>query len=408
MRFYRVLVALAAVLTLAVLAPTIAMAQGDDIRSPNDIIDPIMEQVVWASVVIGGFVWFILIYALIKFRRRKDSPKDAPDQTHGNNKLEIAWTIAPALVMAWLLVISYNALVELEGEGAPEPDFTVTATASQFSWLFTYPDGSESGTLRVQEDTVVRVRVVSTDVIHAFGIQGVPVKVDALPGRENFVWFSVEEPGNYTVQCFQYCGAAHGKMNTDLFVFRAGTQEQPWGEAAEPDDEEPEPTTPPAGNQTGGNQTGNQTADAAQSISLQEWAITDGEAPPFVVDAGQTVQFDVRNEGPNAPHNFFIGTYGAEGDPDREVLFNSDTLQPGQEASVFAEFDMEEGTVLEVWCDVTGHRDLGMFALLGVGVTPEDDGASAGEDPKLAGPSWAAAGLAALGAVLVHARRRTR
>lgn len=399
MRFSRVFVALAAVLTLAVLVPTIAMAQGDDVRSPNDIIDPIVEQVVWASIVIGGLVWILLIYALIKFRRRKDSPKDAPDQTHGNNKLEIAWTIAPALVMAWLLVISYNALVELDGSGRPDPDFTVTAEAAQFTWNFVYPDGSESSTLRVQEDTVVGVTVISKDVIHAFGIQGVPVKVDALPGRENFVWFTIEEPGNYTVQCYQYCGAAHGKMNTDLVVFEAGSQERPWGEPPEPDSEEPEPTTPP-----GGNQTLNQTADVDQAVSLTEWAITDGEAPPFVVDQGQTVRFTIQNDGATAPHNFYVGTYGDDGE--REVVFSSDTLDPGESTELFATFDMEEGTVFEVWCDVQGHRDLGMFGLLGVGVTPEDGGGTSGEDPKLAAPSWAAAALAATAAALVYARRR--
>ncbi len=387
---------------LAGIVPTIAMAQGDDVRSPNDIIDPIVEQVVWVSVVIGAFVWILLIYALIKFRRRKDSPKDSPDQTHGNNKLEIAWTIAPALVMAWLLVISYNALVELEGDGAPDAEFEVTAQASQFSWLFTYPDGTQSESLRVQEDVVVGVRVISTDVIHAFGIQGVPVKVDALPGRENYVWFAIEEPGNYTVQCFQFCGAAHGQMNADLIVFAAGSQEQPYGEPAAPAEEEPETTPPPSGNQTG-----NQTADSTQSVSLHEWGIADGDAPPFVVEAGQTVEFQIRNDGPNAPHNFFVGTYGAQGDANREVLFSSDTLQPGQDGNLFATFQMEEGTVLEVWCDVQGHRELGMFALLGVGVTPEDGEDTGGEDPKLAAPSFVAVGLvAAAAAAMVHARGR--
>lgn len=401
MRFSRVLVALAAVLLLAVFAPTIAMAQGDDVRSPNDIIDPIVEQVVWVSIFIGTFVWILLIYALIKFRKRPDSPRDSRDQTHGNNKLEIAWTIAPALVMAWLLVISYNALVEIDGAGRPEPDFTVTAEAAQFTWNFVYPDGTESGTLRVQEDAIVGVTVISKDVIHAFGIQGVPVKVDALPGRENFAWFTIEEPGNYTIQCYQFCGAAHGQMNADLVVFPTGTQERPWGESAEEGQQEPEPTTPPAGNQTG-----NQTADVDQSVSLREWEIADSGAPPFLVEPGQTVRFNIQNDGPAVQHNFYVGTYGQEGDPEREVLFQSDTIDPGETTELFASFDMEEGTVLEVWCDIPGHRDLGMFGLLGVGVTPEDGGDTGGEDPKLPAPSVAAVSIAALAAALVYAHRR--
>lgn len=410
MRFSRGFVILGGVLVLAVIVPAIALAQGDDVRTPNEIIDPIVEQVVWVSLFIGGFVWILLVYALIKFRRRKDSPKDSPDQTHGNNKLEIAWTIAPALVMAWLLVISYNALVEIDGDQRPEPDFMVTAEAAQFSWNFVYPDGSESPTLRVQEDTVVGVTVVSRDVIHAFGIQGVPVKVDALPGKENFAWFVIDDPGNYTVQCYQYCGSAHGKMNADLVVFAAGTQEQAWGEPPGADADEPEPTEPaPGGNETGDQDgpAGNQTADVEQAVTLMEWAITDGDAPPFVVEPGQTVRFNIRNDGPNVQHNFYIGTYGEEGSADREVLFQSDTILPEESTELFATFDMEEGTVLQVWCDIAGHREAGMLGLLGVGVTPEDGGDTGGEDPKLPAPSLAAlVAAAALAAVIVARRRR--
>src|SRR5688572_366470 len=54
-------------------------------------------QIFWIALVVGVLVWALLIYALIRFRARPGGPKEGP-HIHGNTKMEIAWTIAPALV----------------------------------------------------------------------------------------------------------------------------------------------------------------------------------------------------------------------------------------------------------------------------------------------------------------------
>src|SRR5207247_2231522 len=83
----------------------------------------------------------LLIYALIRFRRRKTGPQEGP-HIHGNTKMEIAWTIAPTLVMAWLLVVSLQALDRVDN--SPNPDFHITVVGRQFAWEFQYPDGTSS------------------------------------------------------------------------------------------------------------------------------------------------------------------------------------------------------------------------------------------------------------------------
>ncbi len=56
------------------------------------------------------------------------------------------------------------------------------------------------------------VHVTARDVIHAFYVPALGSKVDAIPGRINYVWFRAEKPGDYIGQCAELCGSAHGEM----------------------------------------------------------------------------------------------------------------------------------------------------------------------------------------------------
>jgi cytochrome c oxidase subunit 2 len=390
------------------LVPTaVAETVWDDSITPvGDIIRPMFQQIVWVSVVVGVFVWVLLVYALVKFRQRPDSPKDSPDQTHGNNKLEIAWTIAPAIVMAWLLVISYNGLVAIDGPDRPEPDFIIEVTGHQWFWTFVYPDGNETqDAIRVEEGQIVGLLITSADVIHAFRIADLDVMVDALPGKETYAWFQARETGTFKAACFQFCGAAHGDMVAEVEVFAAGSQDIPYGD---PPGEAPEPTPPaPGGDQTGGNQTeGNQTnveADEAIDVALRDFRFNHPDPAPFRVEPGQVIAFNIVNEDP-APHNMYVGTYAKAGEGDRQVIANSNDLNPNENEVFVVEFP-DEVTTLDIWCNVPGHADqLGMITRVGIGQDAEDGGAS-GEDPILPGPAPLLL-VGALGAAAYLARRR--
>ena len=74
----------------------------------------------------------------------------------------------------------------------------------------------------VPVNTNVRLHVTSKDVIHAFYVPKLTVKIDAMPGRINYQWFNIPEEGVYIGQCAELCGAAHGEM---YFSVRAVSQD---------------------------------------------------------------------------------------------------------------------------------------------------------------------------------------
>ena len=158
-----------------------------------------------------------------------------------------------------------GTLVQID-EIPEDTDFTIWVQASQFSWRFVYPDengaafqGGALGdwcrgptaarcdftTLRLQEDSKVRLMVTSTDVIHAFAVPEFGVKMDAVPGKVHEGWIqtpSVDAPTEFFVQCMEYCGVGHHLMGPSkeamdggqvpkLVVFPEGSQPRAWGRA---------------------------------------------------------------------------------------------------------------------------------------------------------------------------------
>lgn len=78
-----------------------------------------------------------------------------------------------------------------------------------------------SGDLRLLEvdnrlvvpiQTQVRVLVTGADVLHAFAVPSLSVKIDAVPGRLNQTSFLIKRPGVFYGQCSEICGANHSFM----------------------------------------------------------------------------------------------------------------------------------------------------------------------------------------------------
>lgn len=99
-----------------------------------------------------------------------------------------------------------------------DPDITVQVTAKQWSWQFTYPDGSVSGNLVVQAGDSVKLEMTSDDVIHSFYVRDLGMKVDIFPARVREFWIQPEQPGEYWIQCAEFCGRSHALMRAKLIV----------------------------------------------------------------------------------------------------------------------------------------------------------------------------------------------
>jgi cytochrome c oxidase subunit 2 len=202
--------------------PQAVTEQGTSIRNLYDIVFGI-------AVVIFLLVEGLIIYAVIRYRR-KPTDTELPPQIHGNNTLEIIWTVIPMLIVGFLFFVSWQTLNSVEAS-SPKPDLKVRAVAGQFQWSFDYlpadakadtkaifsvtaPQGPDGG-LFLPAGQTTHLFLHSPDVIHAFYVPQFLFKRDVVPGVDN--QFDLEIPAGdagqtYRGQCAELCGVGHRIM----------------------------------------------------------------------------------------------------------------------------------------------------------------------------------------------------
>ena len=161
----------------------------------------LFNVLLWVMVVVFLLVEGVLLYAVIKFRRRPGN-EGLPPQTHGHTALEITWTIIPTVLILALGIWSTLALFELDQPPPGADTLEVTAVGHQWWWEFEYPDADGDGKrittaneLRVPVDRAIQINLRSDDVIHSFWVPKLAGKVDVVPTRENYMWFQADETG---------------------------------------------------------------------------------------------------------------------------------------------------------------------------------------------------------------------
>lgn len=176
----------------------------------------------WPALVILIGVEFGLVYILWRFRRKKGD-SGLPTQTHGNNQLEIAWTVAPILLLALFIAPTIGGVVDLAR--TPKNSLAVTVTGQRFSWSFTYLDPA-GGPAILQPEPVMHIpigrtialKLTAIDVNHSFWVPKLAGKTDAIPGRANHMWLKGDELGTYEGQCAEFCGTGHAQMRFRVVV----------------------------------------------------------------------------------------------------------------------------------------------------------------------------------------------
>ena len=169
----------------------------------------------WVGVPIYALVLAALLLALIRARRRRQ-----PDADGG---MDETWLIVgggvvlPLLVLPILWVATLRAMAAEAQPPAP-PALTITITGHQWWYEVQYPEQGVTLTneLRVPAGQTVALRVTSADVIHSFWIPRLMGKIDMLPGVVNERWLVAAEPGSYLVECAEFCGLLHARMQ--MFV----------------------------------------------------------------------------------------------------------------------------------------------------------------------------------------------
>ncbi len=178
------------------------------------------------AVVIWALVTGLILFAVVRYRR-KPTDTELPPQIHGNNVLEIIWTVIPTIIVGVMFAFSFSTLNKVDAVAAS--DIRITAVAAQFQWSFEYRSADGQTVLFEQlapEMTVpagktIHLNLRSKDVIHAFYVPQFLFKRDVVPGRDNSFDFTVD-PGDagqtFRGQCAELCGTFHGSM---LFTVKA-------------------------------------------------------------------------------------------------------------------------------------------------------------------------------------------
>ena len=196
--------------------------------------------ILWAATFVFVIVGGGLLYTVIRFRRRPG--QGIPDQVHGSTKLEIGWTVVPAIALVVLAVPT--VISEFYISNPPSGDrLEVNVTAHQWWWEIEYPDSGvvTANELHVPVGTTVVLDLTSADVLHSFWVPKLAGKKDIFPGKTTSLWFSADEVGEYFGQCAELCGEAHYLMR---FRVIADTQEEFEAWKASQLADAPSPTTP--------------------------------------------------------------------------------------------------------------------------------------------------------------------
>jgi cytochrome c oxidase subunit 2 len=170
----------------------------------------------------------LIVWAVVRYRR-KPTDTELPPQIHGNNVLEIVWTIIPTAIVALLFVLSWQTLNVVDQTKAAEGEVRIRATAARFQWTFQYISPADNKTILFDQLTpemvvpagrTVHLALYSPDVIHAFYVPQFLFKRDVVPGKENVFDFTVDPamvpPGpdgaTFKGQCAELCGPQHWAM----------------------------------------------------------------------------------------------------------------------------------------------------------------------------------------------------
>lgn len=242
-----------------------------------------VDEMLWITLIVTGIVFVITQILLFWFAYKyQETDKRKPFYFPHNTKLEIIWTVIPAIALTVLVVIGLRNWFIFTGD-APKDAMVVEVTGKQFSWMFRYPgkdgvfgkryfrliDEAAGNNLgQIWRDTTIHVKnsrggtrdmsfradahnfddvfsaqtmylikgkpvkliIGSRDVIHDVGLPHFRLKMDAVPGMPTTLWFTPkyttkemqEMTGNanftYEIACDQMCGNGHYSMKGSIVV----------------------------------------------------------------------------------------------------------------------------------------------------------------------------------------------
>jgi cytochrome c oxidase subunit 2 len=221
----RSIVLLAGTLGLALVTTPVAAAQQPSVtaRLIQELSNRLLIVALPVTLLTEGF----LFYAIWKFRSN-----DVPTPTVENRRLEVSWTIATAVILAFVGISAYSVMGQpfvsptentVEQRMQTGNPVVVNVTGEQWLWTFHYPQHNitTQNMMMLPANRPIVLRITSSDVIHSVHIPKLGLKRDAVPGQTTYIETKLNSSavGNtYTLYCAEYCGRAHSNMLADVQV----------------------------------------------------------------------------------------------------------------------------------------------------------------------------------------------
>jgi cytochrome c oxidase subunit II len=229
--------------------------EGPQARTVNSLAIPVF----WMAVGIGIFVYALIMFCVVRYRRKGED--HIPKQVHGNTAGEIAWTAAPAALLAVVGILSVGKIFEISAE--PKNALDITVIGHQWWWEYQYPqagqddmnprlvtgddpldidaakeegraprqiaglikqDGpviSTANELHIPAGRKVRLHITSDDVMHNYWVPKLAGKIYSIPGRINKLTIEADpdDAGKMIYgQCAEFCGTSHANMRFKVKV----------------------------------------------------------------------------------------------------------------------------------------------------------------------------------------------
>jgi cytochrome c oxidase subunit 2 len=199
---------------------------------PNTTFSPHSDlgrdiDALWNRLLLLGTIVFVLVegallYVVFRYRHRGGTER--PPQTHGSTKLEILWTLIPAVILVFIAVPTVRTIFKTQA-AAPKGALEVEVIGHQWWWEFKYPEYGvvTANELYVPTGRTVNFTLHSADVIHSFWTPQLGGKRDVITNRSNHIWYTPDSGMAESVWngfCAEYCGTSHANMRFRVFTVR--------------------------------------------------------------------------------------------------------------------------------------------------------------------------------------------
>jgi cytochrome c oxidase subunit 2 len=183
-------------------------------------LDNVFMHTVWWGLLVFVIVEGLLVFVILRYRQRGGESEARPEHVHGHTRLEIAWTVAPAVILAFIAVPTIRAIFLTQDITPRDGDLKVRVVGHQWWWEFQYPNLKvvTANELHLPAGKRAVFDLETADVIHSFWVPELGGKRDVIPRHVNHIWFTPDSPGEYTGQCAELCGYSHARMGFRVIV----------------------------------------------------------------------------------------------------------------------------------------------------------------------------------------------